>query len=371
MADKNILIFSVDYANRVVDCARWEVDPGFTNMDDLLSAYLSKQVQIAFKGTFIPDERIYCIEYPERLPRCNSLQDALQWKQNPRLEEKARCYSLQEVTFFFDEVKDSEDYIDTEQLNTMLYLVGDSPIEKARLENFVRLQNEHESNDQNRPLTAIASGEKMLLFDDSGRGVQAAQCYMQYIADHYFDRKNEQLNGLELYYFRTSDKSMIDLARNCYAWFDPSVMNAEHKLPLFRPERAVYHDRQLLKGLMPEIECDTEVHWQDYQAFMKKFQLKPLDRNENIAKLLMISEKGMPDINKPLFDGSFRHRKEFLGIMNRIKERQSFPSTIAILHQQAREIAQQILVTQYNLREWSHPKHKPEYPANEQSRIKI
>lgn len=361
MTDRNRLIFSVDIDNRVVDCTRWQIDPKFTDPDNCLSSYLTEQVNIAFNGTFIPNERIYCIEYPERLPRCNALQDALEWKQNPYLKKKARCFRLQEVAFLFDEVKDSEDYVNVEYLKERLELLRINSADKTRLENFVKLQNERESNDHNRPLTAIASGDKMLPFDDSGRGVQAVQSYLQYIADHYFDRENEQLNRLELYYFRTSDKSMIDLARKCCTWFDPSIMNAEHKLPLFKPERAVYQDRQGLNNSYLIEECDMEAHWQDYHVFMEKFRLKPLSRNENIANLLMIADKGVPMSGKLFNEKSFVHCQEFRGVFNRIQHftHEGICIPEDILQNQAKEMARRILIQQYDIRSFSYPEKNP------------
>lgn len=68
-------------------------------------------------------------------------------------------------------------------------------------------------------LTAIQTGQGVLLFDDTGRGLERAESYLQYNADNFFSPIHRNTDKLGVYYFSTDNARLVEKARECGRMF--------------------------------------------------------------------------------------------------------------------------------------------------------
>ena len=64
----------------------------------------------------------------------------------------------------------------------------------------------------------------MLLFDDTGRGLERAESYLQYNADNFFSPIHRNTDKLGVYYFSTDNARLVEKARECGRMFTPCLL---------------------------------------------------------------------------------------------------------------------------------------------------
>ena len=87
------------------------------------------------------------------------------------------------------------------------------------LEAYHDFHRSREKDTGNRVLTAIQTGQGVLLFDDTGRGLERAESYLQYNADNFFSPIHRNTDKLGVYYFSTDNARLVEKARECGSMF--------------------------------------------------------------------------------------------------------------------------------------------------------
>lgn len=105
----------------------------------------------------------------------------------------------------------------------LLERINDSADTAKVLEAYIHYHSEKMDNTRERTVTAIQSGNGVLLFDDTGRGIHCMERYLQYLADNYFSPALRGVDSLEIYYFSTANNIIVEDSRQCAAMFTPEM----------------------------------------------------------------------------------------------------------------------------------------------------
>lgn len=291
--ENKIFIFSANPTGEVLNYCFGTAEKCSVYGHKLLRQFVNEQVKLAFQGSFIPDETIYEINVPDQM---QSETQMLSWaKEQVRdlhKDSKTICIPLREATYVYEII--SPTFLKDIDLFSILYQNHNNPAKRGRLDAYIRYHNERDSNNNSHSIMGIVTDRGLLCFDDSGRGVLAAQAYLQYMADHYFDRQNHDLKKLSLYYFLGGDKEIIENARNYSQMFNPLELkwNNNYHFPEFKPDMALYSDPIKLQHIHPAKECCMGPNLEHYKSFLHTFNLYSSATSNNIAVLLQISENG-------------------------------------------------------------------------------
>ena len=184
----------------------------------------------------------------------------------------------------------------------------------------------------------------MLLFDDSGRGLQCLEGYLQYHADRYFSPELHGLEKLEVYHFSTSDKGISDAAKRCAFMF---TLQGRRE---FVPKKACYLPDSLVAGLHPSAGCPMHADGEAFRRFVKTFGLNATDEANEIAALTGIRAGGLSDPGQ--LEKVSVHRAGFRSLYERpagCLKRNDIVMYRA-LGQASRDMAERILRTEYKVR---------------------
>lgn len=343
----NFLIFNVDHQNKVLDYSLFTHD----KVDHDAIRYIQDQVTMAQQGSFVPDERICWVEGSAR-----------EWPDKPPLQV-AREYvagnsfckesfpTLRDIVYAFETSKVKR--LDWSGLFHTMHENRQDEDTKKKLQSYFQYHVDREMKTENRPVTGIVLGDKMLCFDDSGRGLHAAYAFLQHIADHYFYIIGREAKDMALYYYTTSDQETINLARRCSEMIIPSDKRVDtQQFPLYKSWVDIYDNPEKVKNLSPAMKCEVYPDYSSYQAYLNTFHLQHNYKTENIAILTYIAEKGLTPKGISLLDDDFAHKSSFQGFVQRIN---SFPfgwgdkSPGDVLQSQARDIARRILKIEYGI----------------------
>lgn len=200
-----------------------------------------------------------------------------------------------------------------------------------------------------RTVSAVRTDKGVLLFDDSGRGLQCLESYLQYHADRYFSPELHGLEKLETYHFSTSDKGISDTAGRCATMFTPQ---GRHE---FVPQKAHYLPDSLVAGLRPSAVCPMHADGEAFWRFVKTFGLHATDEANEIAALTGIRARGLSDPGQ--LEKVSVHRAGFHSLYERRKAclERNDPMMYKALGQASRDMAERILRTEYKVREHVPP----------------
>ncbi|WP_342998727.1 DUF6047 family protein [Bacteroides ovatus] len=316
--------------------------------------YLREQAELALGGTYIPEETVYCLQIDKDI-EMDILSVLHEVIYNGELEDLP-FIPLRSLVFAHEI---SAGGLPGHMFNTVSLLerINDDPDTAKVLEEYIRYHSEKMNNTPERTVTSIQSENGVLLFDDTGRGIQCMERYLQYLADNYFSSALKGIDSLDIYYFSTTNNNIVEDSRRCACMFTPE------KPHCFIPSEGMYYPKDLMKGYSPSVQCSLKPCENDYDQFLRRFKL---DRNElmtDIARLDYIYKNG---IDSSQASYGFIHENSFEQIYNKLaysylNGSEHSPLSKA-LQKTAKDVAGRILRTEYNVRgyELSKPEKKEE-----------
>lgn len=198
-------------------------------------------------------------------------------------------------------------------------------------------------------LTAIQTGQGVLLFDDTGRGLERAESYLQYNADNFFSPIHRNTDKLGVYYFSTDNARLVEKARECGRMFAPDDRCS------FIPARAEFLRADILRGCKPAVECDMSPDLARYREILKTFKLMENETPFNIGILDRLCRTG--DLDEIPENRNFRHSCSFSSLRSQMSH--SFLSSQAdtllgnSMRQAVSDTARRILQNEYDVRGYS------------------
>lgn len=206
-----VVLFNVDRRDRLVDYA-------VCHSDHECGDYLLRQAELALGGAYVPNESVFCLTDAERTD--NGLPELLDDYIRKDDIRELPSFDLRSLTFLHETTEGGLPEGMWAILERTEQLLDDPDTRKA-LEAYHGYHERRENALPERTVSAVRTDKGVLLFDDSGRGLQCLESYLQYHADRYFSPELHGLEKLETYHFSTSDKGISDTAGRCAAMFTP------------------------------------------------------------------------------------------------------------------------------------------------------
>lgn len=187
--------------------------------------------------------------------------------------------------------------------------MNDSADTAKVLEAYIHYHSEKMDNTRERTVTAIQSGNGVLLFDDTGRGIHCMERYLQYLADNYFSSALRGVDSLEIYYFSTANNIIVEDSRQCAAMVHTGDATLFHPLGSCLLSKGS-HERPF--SIRP---VSMKPDKSDYDNFLSRFNLDRSELMTDIARLDEIYKNGI-DISKPGY--GFIHENSFEKILDKL-----------------------------------------------------
>ena len=168
-------------------------------------------------------------------------------------------------------------------------------------------------------LRPYQTGQGVLLFDDTGRGLERAESYLQYNADNFFSPIHRNTDKLGVYYFSTDNARLVENARECGRMFAPDDRCS------FIPARAEFLRADILRGCKPAVECDMSPDLARYREMLKIFKLRESETPFNIGILDRLCRTG--NLDEMPENRNFRHFCSFSSLRSQMSH--SFLSSLA------------------------------------------
>ena len=256
-----VVLFNVD---------RWDglVDYAVCHSDHECGDYLLRQAKLALGGAYVPNESVFCLAGAERTD--DGLPELLDDYIRKGDIRELPSFDLRSLTFIHETTEGGLPEGMWAILEKTEQLLDDPDARKA-LEAYHGYHERRENALPERTVSAVRTDKGVLLFDDSGRGLQCLESYLQYHADRYFSPELHGLEKLETYHFYTSDKGISDTAGRCAAMFTPQ---GRHE---FIPRKARYLPDSLVTGLHPAASCSMHASGEAFRGFVKTFGLHATD----------------------------------------------------------------------------------------------
>ena len=308
--------------------------------------YLTEQVRLALGGAYIPNEIIYWLE--TRKDCKEGIPSLLKEVINNNGLQKLPSLSLRSLAFAHEE-RGLPPYI-IEAIK-LLDTINNDPARKNLLRMYTQHHSDKMDNISDRTVTAIHTGKNVLLFDDSGRGIRCMERYLQHLADNYFSLKLKNIDSLGIYYFSTTNHTIVEDSRQCALMFTPV------KPYRFCHPEVIPYSKKLMQGYSPFIECSLHPCKNDYNNFLHTFRLKEDEVMTTIAELDDIYRNGI-DVSKQWDE--LVHYNSFREIYNQLAHfHVSYPEhspLVEALQKTAKDTARRILQTKYHMEGYELPK---------------
>ena len=300
--------------------------------------------------SYVPQEMIYYKPY-EVHPQNDKADNFLNYLVTHNLTESLPKIPLRLLTYAYESCPGQIKVLS--DMDSFMEEMRHSPDKQKRFNEYERYHGEKEKDIHNRTIIAIENNNGVLLFCDSGRGLQYKNNYLQYMADNYFSPEYKNLEFVKMYYFSTSNKELVELSQQCASMFSADTGH------LFIPQKAGYLSDRITDKISPADECSMEPDREGYQNFIGKFQLDKSFKNTNIAILVDIARHGIVNLNEKDLP-EFKHKSSFEGILYQFRSHAISPVHQFLrekLEDAARDIARRILQNEYNVRGYEHPEH--------------
>lgn len=328
-----VVLFNVDRRNRLADYA-------VCNSDHECGDYLLRQAELALGGAYVPNESVYCLAGAEQTD--GNLPDQLDDYIRKGDIRELPSFDLRSLTFIHETTGGGL----PEGMWAILEKTGqvlDCPDNRKILEAYHAYHEERENALPERTLSAVRTNKGVLLFDDSGRGLQCLEGYLQYHANRYFSPELHGLEKLEIYHFSTSDRGISDAAKRCASMFTPQGRRG------FVPQKARYLPDTLVAGLHPSAGCPMHADGEAFRQFVKTFGLHATDEANEIAALTGIRARGLSDPEQ--LEKVSVHRAGFRRLYERRQASLERNDLVMYrtLGQVSRDMAERILRTEYKV----------------------
>ena len=170
------------------------------------------------KGSYIPKEEVYLIPYRGAVQPGNIERFIKDMTHNGGLS-CATHFPLRDIAFVYENTSPYGIH-NVDSIQRMLQNTKrQSPAEK-QLNAYRAFHQEKEKDIYNRVITAINTNQGVPMFNDTGRGIQCAQKYLQHIGDNFFSPVYRDADKLQIYYFSTSNINLIKEASKCSNMFE-------------------------------------------------------------------------------------------------------------------------------------------------------
>lgn len=332
-----VVLFNVDRWDRLVDYS-------VCHSDYECGEYLLRQAELALGGTYVPNEAVFCLIGVERTD--DGLPELLDDYIRQGDIHDLPSFELRSLTFIHETTRGGLPegmWAVQEKMEQTL----DDPDIRRVLEAYHAYQERRENSAPGRTVSAIRTDKGVLLFDDSGRGLQCLESFLQYHADRYFSPELHGLEKLEMYHFSTPDKGILDIAKRGTVMFTPQGQRE------FVPSKAHYLPDSLVTGLHPAASCSMHASGEAFRGFVKTFGLHTTDEANEIAALTRIRARGVSDPGQ--LEKVSVHPAGFRSIYERRRacmERDDLVMYEA-LGQASKDMADRILRTEYKVREYA------------------
>ena len=236
----------------------------------------------------------------------------------------------------------------------MLQKAKDNPLLKKQLNAYRAFHQEKEKDIYNRVITAINTNQGVLMFNDTGRGIQCAQKYLQHIGDNFFSPVYRDADKLQIYYFSTSNINLIKEASKCSNMFEHGLKK------IYLPQKAHFLDSNMIANYTPAVECSMAPSLECYNQLAEKLNLGKSQKNYNIGVLDRICKTGQ--IGNLEKDSRFNHQNSFVSLDERIRlsyvGKQDSTLLKNALERTIKDTAKRILQTDYAVRGYEPPKQE-------------
>lgn len=323
------------------------LNPG--RVAEVFDQYVLNRINIALSGSFMREEKIFLFHPDEdSIQRLDLTSPEMIMKAIPELLNHQSQYMLQDKFFLREAAFAHENgwrIKEPDIQDETLHLKETDPYLLSSLKAYTDCHSKIEQNRENCLISAVETDAGVLVFDNSGYGMIACQAYLQQIADNYY-LPDQKLSYLKYYDIETSDKVIIDAARECYKTLSPIS-------PEFLIENAKLFNKDIVQDIKPAYEQDMDpVNW-DFDSFKDKFSLHENKRNVNINYLSQIAEGGYTDsVRRKEAGGQIEHSNSFRGIDYRLKMNENLYDrknnlVSERIQSEAKNIAKRILASQY------------------------
>lgn len=311
--------------------------------------FFFKQAELALKGSYIPKEEVYCMPYEgpfqagdiERFIKDAIRDGALAYQTH---------FPLRDIAFVYERTS-SSDSRRIDDIQKMLQKTKDNPQLKRQLNAYRAFHREKEKETYNRVITAIGTNQGVLLFNDTGRGIQYAQKYLQHIGDNFFSPAYKDADKLQMHYFSTSNENLVKEAQKCSDQFE----HGPNKV--FIPTKARFLDSSIAANYPPATEYSMAPTLECYDQLVKSLNLQGNGKNHNIGILDRICRTGK--IGNLEDDYKFNHQNSFTSLDERIRQsyvgRQDGTLLKDSLERTIKDTAKRILQTEYSVRGYEAP----------------
>lgn len=234
---------------------------------------------------------------------------------------------------------------------------------------------------------AVASPQGVYLFSDTAKGRRAMHCYLQYVADRFFEMRPAGA-ALKVYELRHLPDRIAKMADNCIDKFVKSDLKSNDP-GLEKSRYSFTEEKQLPASILPEGICTGSYpispRYEDFDRFVSDHRIRISSVNHDLAALLYIAENGYAAHIAEDGMHRFGYREYFDDVALKLRDcdrarmgnrRSTHDFGYGALQQQAREIAAGILRTEHHIeagqfllqRQESLPDSKPHIslPGTEQ-----
>ena len=275
-----LVLFNVDRKGRLADYA-------VCHSDHECGDYLLRQAELALGGAYVPNESVYCLAGAERTD--DGLPELLDDYIREGNIRDLPSIDLRSLTFIHETTGGGLPegmWAILEKTEQLL----DSPDNRKILEAYHAYHEKRENALPERTISAVRTDKGVLLFDDSGRGLQCLESYLRYQPD------------------------------------------------------------SLVAGLHPSAGCPMHADGEAFRRFVKTFGLNATDEANEIAALTGIRARGLSDPGQ--LEKVSVHRAGFRNLYERRQaslERNDIVMYRA-LGQASMDMAERILRTEYKVR---------------------
>ena len=314
--------------------------------------FLFGQAELALKGSYIPKEEVYLIPYQGAVQPGNIERFIKDMTHNGGLS-CATHFPLRDIAFVYENTSPYGIH-NVDSIQRMLQKAKDNPLLKKQLNAYRAFHQEKEKDIYNRVITAINTNQGVLMFNDTGRGIQCAQKYLQHIGDNFFSPVYRDADKLQIYYFSTSNISLIKEASKCSNMFEHGLKK------IYLPQKAHFLDSNMIANYTPAVECSMAPSLECYNQLAEKLNLGKSQKNYNIGVLDRICKTGQ--IGNLEKDSRFNHQNSFVSLDERIRlsyvGKQDGTLLKNALERTIKDTAKRILQTDYAVRGYEPPKQE-------------
>lgn len=306
----------------------------------------------ALNGSFVPEEEVYCIPYPEKNKPENAERFIKDMITEKRLAEAVH-FPLRDLAFVYENKP-------ILARRSIIEKMLNNPLLRKQLDAYREYHQEREQDIYNKVITAVKTNQGLLLFDDTARGLRCAEKYLEYICDNFFSPMYKDADKLQVYYFSTSNICLIKEAQKAPKMFS---LGPETE---FIPQKANFLSSEITANYTPAVECSMAPNLDCYREITRALQVRESSQNKNIGWLDQICKTG--NITDMRNNEDFAHINSFVGLYEKnLRFRLGNQDNTLLtdkLEAAIKDTAKRILQNKYVVRGYELPKQKPDQKRN-------